>query len=78
MPNYKIKLSEPERLFPAFGHLKDGDVVTADEQPGDGATWSWTETTAKKASPVAEEAAVPDNAQPVVITPPQAPAEPAS
>lgn len=78
MPNYKIKLSEPERLFTAFGHLKDGDVVTADEQPGDGVTWTWSETTAKKAEPVAETPAVPDSAQPPVITPPQVPAEPIS
>jgi hypothetical protein len=68
MPKFRLKISESERLFPAYGTLKNGDVVEAESQPPDGDMWSWTETTAQRANPVAEEPVVPDNAQPPVIT----------
>lgn len=61
MPKFKVSMSEPERFFPTFGHLHDGDVVTVDEQPSDGVTWSWSEAD-KAAEPVvpAQPPVVPD------------------
>jgi hypothetical protein len=90
MPNYKIKLSEPDRRFVDFGLLVDGDVVTADKQPADGVTWSWFEA-GRDAKPVAAAPVVPDSALPRVfrtaeddaaisgapVDMPPAPAEPA-
>lgn len=72
MPMFKVKMSEPGRRFPHFGDLKDGDVITAETQPSDGVTWSWSETVAKSAEPVAAEPVVPESALPPVT--PESPA----
>jgi phage tail protein X len=62
MPMFKIKLAEPVRMFPAYGDLHDGDVIDAAEQPADGVTWTWVETVAKTAEPVAADPVMPETA----------------
>lgn len=69
MPKFKVTMAEPGRFFPAYGHLKDGDVIDVAEQPADGVVWSWAPAD-DGAEPVASEPVVPDSALPPVFAGP--------
>lgn len=66
MPKFQVTMAEPERLFPAYGHLKNGDVIDAATQPADGVTWSWAAAD-KDTKPVAADPVTPDSALPPVF-----------